>query len=329
MNCKILLLAISLAFLAITCSCVKSQQNSIVKNSAYHWQQTDSSLALMNGENIVWKLNYKKQEGKPYFHPVALTDGTELTWLRPPDHPWHRAIWFSWKYINGLNYWEENRKTGLSQGQTELKTVKVYPDKDYSARIEMTLSYQPPNEPPVLTEKCSLTIGTPDKNGCYYIDWTSTFTTGDKDVFLDRTPTRTKDGRKRSGGYAGLSVRIAKDTSDWQVVDSNGRQGMEANAQSARWLDISFETTSGKSAGITIFDHPQNLRYPTPWYVITRENVPFVYFSPALLYNKPYTLEAGKNLRLCYRILIHPDRANPKRLESIHKDFTDDLLKPS
>ena len=275
----------------------------------------------MNGDVVVWQLNYKKGEGKPYFHPVALTDGTQLTWLRPPDHPWHRGIWFSWKYINSLNYWEEDRKTGLSEGRTELHTVKVHLDKNYSARIEMTLSYHPPNEPPVLTEKRSLTISTPDKNGCYYIDWKSTFTAGCKDVLLDRTPPVDSKGRKRSGGYAGLSVRIAKDTSNWQVVDSAGRKGMQANAQNANWLDFTFDTPDSKSAGIAIFDHPQNLRHPTPWYVIMRENTPFAYFSPAALYNKSYTLPAKNTLTLRYRILIHPGQTDKALLENQWKAF--------
>lgn len=67
------------------------------------WRQTDESLALLHDGEIVWQFNYRKEEGKPYFHPVTI-GGETLTDLRPADHPWHRAIWFSWKTINGLLY---------------------------------------------------------------------------------------------------------------------------------------------------------------------------------------------------------------------------------
>jgi len=68
------------------------------------WRQTDSSLALFNGGAVVWQLSYAKSEGQPYFHPLRLPDGMETAALRPADHPWHRGLWWSWKYINGVNY---------------------------------------------------------------------------------------------------------------------------------------------------------------------------------------------------------------------------------
>ena len=43
-------------------------------------------------------------------------DGTTLTWFQPADHRWHRALWFTWKKINGIVYWEENAE-GLSPAE--------------------------------------------------------------------------------------------------------------------------------------------------------------------------------------------------------------------
>ena len=44
----------------------------------------------------------------------------------------------------------------------------------------------------------------------------STFTAGDKDVLMK--------GGTAGGGYAGLSARIAKESRDWLLLDSEGRQ---------------------------------------------------------------------------------------------------------
>jgi len=296
----------------LSTSVVKATQVPTAEKTSYDWRQTDSSVAVLNRGRVVWQLNFDKKEGKPYLHPVGLTDGTVLTCLRPADHRWHRALWFSWKFINGLNYWEEDPETGQSQGRTELVEVKAEPHDNWSAKIEMALSYHPPGKPGVLTEKRLIAVSAPDESGRYHIDWHSTFTAGKKDVLLDRTPIPGEKGGKGFGGYAGLSVRMAKDTRGWQFTDSEARKDKEAHGKKARWVDFSGEIGEGKVVGVTIFDHPENLRHPSPWYV--EKGMP--YFSPAVLFNKPYTIAAGKSLTLRYRILIHPGRADRDMLKS-------------
>ena len=295
----------------IGCQFVLPEQSR--EKSSYTWRQTDSSIALLDSGQIVWQLNYKKQEGKPYFHPLCLPDGTELTCLRPADHLWHRALWFSWKYIDGLNYWELE----LPDGQTEVMNVKTEPGRDYQARIEMTLSYHPPQKPAVLTEKRILAVSAPDKDGCYHIDWLSIFTAGQNNVLLDRTPIPGQQGAKSYGGYAGLSVRMAKSTRHWRFLGSEGALKPQTRGDRARWVDFGGSIADGKFAGITVFDHPENLRHPSPWWL----SASMPYFSPAVLFHKPYTLAAGKTLTLRYRVLIHTGPADKDMLENNWKAF--------
>jgi hypothetical protein len=299
---------------------VKAAEATKARKPAYEWRRTDSSLALLSHDKVVWQLNFDKKQGKPYLHPVSLVDGTELTWLRPADHPWHRALWFSWKFIDGVNYWEEDPETGLSPGRTEVVDIKFWCHDDWladievmlrSVDIEMMLSYHRPGQESVLTEKRLIAVSAPDKNGRYHIDWHSTFTAGEKDVLLDRTPIPGEQGGMGWGGYAGLSIRMAKAARGFQFVDSRGRKDKQIHGKKARWVDFSGELPNGKEAGITIFDHPENLRHPSPWYV--DKGMP--YFSPAVLFNKPYKIEAKESLTLWYRILIHPGRLDTKTLE--------------
>ena len=288
-------------------------------NSGLKWTKADASLALLNGAKLVWRLNYKRAEGKPYFHPLGTLDGTVLTDLRPKDHPWHRAVWFSWKHINGLNYWEENRRTGLSQGRTEITAVKVTPNDDYSAKIELALAHHPPDKPVVLAEKRLISVAAPDKTGRYHVDWRSTFTAGEKDVLLDRTPIPGQKGGRGYGGYAGLSLRMAPATRKWQYIDSEGRKGSrQIHGKNARWVDFSGPVADGKAAGVAVLDHPGNPRHPSPWYV----NQGMPYFSPALLFNESRTLEAGKSLALRYRIIVHPGRGDGEMLDKEWKAFS-------
>ena len=268
-----------------------------VTESDLSWKQSDKSLALLKGGAVVWQLNFADREGKPYFHPLRLPDGTETTALRPKDHPWHLGLWWSWKFINGVNYWESDPKTGKSEGTTEVTSKHVAANPDNSAKVEMELSYHLPQKAPVMTEKRVLVISAPDASGNYSIDWNSTFTAADKDVKLDRTPPSGHAGGVGWGGYAGLSVRFPAPAKGWTFTGSSGEKGAAAlRGKPASWIDF-----SGPAGGVAIFDSPRNLRHPSPWY----PNQELPYFSPAILFHEPYTLPAGKTLVLRYRVFVH------------------------
>ena len=181
----------------------------------------------------------------------------------------------------------------------------------------MNLCYHPAGKATVMTEMRVITVSAPGVDGRYRIDWYSLFTAGEKDVLLRRTPIPGEEGGRDWGGYAGLSVRMAKATRRWQFVDSEGRKDKQIHGRKARWVDFSGELPDGKEAGIIIFDHPDNFRHPSPWYV--EKGMP--YFSPAVLFNKPYTIAARKSIELWHRILIHPDRMDTKLLEGEWKAF--------
>ncbi|MHC4621072.1 MAG: DUF6807 family protein, partial [Planctomycetota bacterium] len=151
----------------------------------------------------------------------------------------------------------------------------------------------------MLTERRTLTVSTPDDSGCYYIDWLSVFTAGGNDVLLDRTPILGERNGKSYGGYAGLSLRMAEHTRDWQFLGSEGPLEPESRGSKARWVDFTGKVAEGRLAGVAVFDHPDNPRHPSSWWL--SGSMP--YFSPAILFHKPYTLPAGKTLTLRYRIL--------------------------
>ena len=260
------------------------------------WRQTEHALALLKGTNVVWQIVADPAQGKPYFHPLATPGGTLLTDLRPPDHPWHRGLWFSWKYINALNYWEEDAQTQRSEGATELVAEKLQPRDDGSATLKFSLSYHPWNAPALLTEQRTIEISAP-VHGRYEIHWTSEFTAVTK-ATLSRTPPLGEPGGVAWGGYAGLSLRLNPAARNWTFSNSSGAAGVTAlHGQPASWLKFSAGTNL---PAVTIFDDAQNVRHPSPWYV----NQEMPYFSPALLFAKPLSLSPGETLTLRYQILI-------------------------
>lgn len=262
--------------------------------------QAENEVSARLEDRTLWTYHHDPAEGKPYFHPLSSADGTLFTALRPDDHPWHRGVWFSWKFINGVNYWEEDRATGQSEGRTLLRSTRRSVSPDRKTRIETDLAYAPAaSAEHVMRETRTVVVHPPDAKGAYAIDWSSTFQALERDVVLDRTPLPGQPGGKNYGGYAGWSVRMNAETRGGTFLNSEEQSGQAANRQAASWVLF----TAPEGGSLLFLDHPQNLDYPTKWYLA--EGMP--YFSPALIHDAPHTLRAGDRLQLRYRLAVLPE----------------------
>ncbi|HEY3862293.1 MAG TPA: PmoA family protein [Verrucomicrobiae bacterium] len=294
-----------------------------VSASGLAWDQKPDSLALLKDGQIVWRFNYGGKEIKPNFHPLAVAGGPMLSCYQPKDHPWHRGLWFSWKYVNKVNYWEESKKTGLPEGVTAWKAPEVHAKPDFSARFVLDLNYHPSNGPVVLTEHRVITVSAPDQAGGYHLDWDMTFRAA-ATALLDRAPPVDENGVNRSGGYAGLGIRGAEDLRDAQVATSEGPVEYENHRFRGRAPALDFSgVADGRAGGVAFLDDSANLNSPTPWYVINAP--PMYYISPAVITYHPQTLETGETLALRYRVVVHPDRLTPEQLRQASAQYKTDL----
>jgi hypothetical protein len=129
------------------------------------------------GGKVCWTYNPTSEEGKPYFHPLAIPGtGDVLTDSRPDDHKWHIGLWTSWKYVNGVNFWEPHKdavRNVLSHTETCDDDTKLFQSK-------ATLSYIA-KEKEVLREDRTTRVVTKE-NGDYVITFDSTFTACGGDV---------------------------------------------------------------------------------------------------------------------------------------------------
>ncbi|MDZ8118768.1 PmoA family protein [Pontiella agarivorans] len=274
------------------------------------------SLSAKLGEEVLWTYHYDPAEGKPYFHPLSSTDGTPFTALRPKDHPWHRGLWFSWKFINGVNYWEEVWNTGVPrEGYTRLLSTTKRISKSKAVQIDQVLDYAPGKDAaPIMTETRTISVSAPDAEGVYMVDWSCTFTALEKDVLLDRTPLPGEPDGKAHGGYAGLSVRMNKEVgARGEFVNRDGLKGMDTRRAAAAWEW--FSVADGDT--LLFMDHPDNLNHPAKWFVSTK----MPYFSPAVIHDGPYTIKAGETLALKYRILIAPGALSAEAAEQFWQEW--------
>ncbi|MDP2337392.1 MAG: PmoA family protein [Bacteroidota bacterium] len=284
------------------------------------WQKEANSVSLLNNGKIVWQHHFDKKEGKPYFHPLSTIDGSVLTGLRPDDHPWHRAIWFSWKFINGINYWEEDRATGKSEGITELKSVRYNLTKQFGAEFNLELTYHPPTGNDLLKEKRSVHMSAPAGDGSYFMDWESTFTALADEVVLDRTPLLNEPEGKSYGGYAGFSARLNNQLWDVKVINDSG-ETEQLHGKASRWMIYEAKNLKGQSVAMTIFDHPANLNHPNKWFISNDPETPFYYFSPAVIFDSKLILKKGEKLHLKYRLLVSTGEIDQTKLQSTWNQF--------
>jgi type 1 glutamine amidotransferase len=297
-------------------------QNLPAPPSTPRWLRGDGTIALADGDGEIWRFHHGPRAGKPHFHPLALPGHGPLTWQDPPDHPWHHGLWFSWKHINGVNFWEESRASGRSDGATEWSNVEFATGDDFSAAIELDLAYRVDDGEPALTERRQILITPPGPDGRYHLDWTMTFTAA-RDVLLDRTPLPGEPGGKVYGGYAGLSVRLTSALRQRQAVSADGPVSFERQRHRSRARAFDYNgLVNGVPMGIAILDHEYNPNTPSPWYVIRGDVMSF--FSPAVIAEGPRSLTAGETMTLRYRIIVHPGRWTATHLAREHARFGPD-----
>jgi hypothetical protein len=283
------------------------------------WQRTDTTLAWRVGTNVLWQFSFDPQKGKPFFHPLTVAGGPTLTNFRPADHPWHYGLWFSWKYINHVNYWEEDRTTGHAEGATRWTRPKIKTWPDGRVRIRFDVTYTNPSNRVDLTESRELEISAPKADGGYAIDWRAQFTAGKAGAVLDRTPLPGEPDGKVNGGYAGLGIRMAGLPLTMSVVCSTGAvTHFESDRARPNAAAVGCNFNEGPKAigGVAIFSNPANAGENPPWYLINSEQ--FRFACAAILAPGIRTLAPGERMNLDYRIAVQPQAWTTSALQTAY-----------
>ena len=149
-----------------------------------------------------------------------------------------------------------------------------------------------------------------------WFDWHCAFT-AEQEAVLDRTPPKEQSW----GGYAGLSIRYAKELSNRAAIGPDGPLTFDSgdrHRSHAVAVDYAGEIRGGP-VGVALMDHPGNPRHPTPWYLIRSPQMG--YTNAALLNDEPMTLGAGQTLDLRYRVVVHGGRWDAARLREAYHHY--------
>jgi hypothetical protein len=236
------------------------------------------------------RLNYTYQNiPKPCLHPIRLPSGTSITEYEPSDHVWHRGLWFTFKFVNGVNYWEE-RDPVFGYQRTEMY-------QETADTLTHTLRWEDETQGIPLTETRQLSFR--EHDDVLVIDW-HTEMTATTAVTLDRTPFTTW------GGYGGLFIRLRNDLTEAQCVFSDGTRTPRPVGERYQWGGIEGTLPEGDTVGVVFLPHTRNPRHPEPFYGSAKPNYNFLGAAP--LFHEPLLIPAGETLTYRSRVLILPRR---------------------
>jgi len=265
---------------------------------------TDRDVTVTDRWTYVWGARRR-----PFVHPLRTPSGLLLTRDAPDDHPWHHGLWFTIKFVNGENFWEEYDEYGVLRHNGPPAVV----ERDDRVTVDGELRWVRPDRTSVVIDEDRRITHVPLADDAYAIDFETTITPR-ADVVLDRTPFTTW------GGYGGLTLRGHDEWAGTRIRLADGGVHHQVHGMAARWCDL-----SSAAGGMAILDHPGNPRHPVPWYGSTRAETYGEgwanFLNAAFLWDEPMILDAGQPLKLRYRAIVHDGDWSDSAVEARYTEF--------
>ncbi|HUU09717.1 MAG TPA: PmoA family protein [Phycisphaerae bacterium] len=267
-----------------------------------------------------------QQLRRPYFWPVygpgqvTMTRPWPLTDEAVPknvakDHPHHTSLWVAHGDVNGTDNWS----IAAGAGWQVHKTFETVTSGPVVGTFREVLDWTDARKKPVLAEVRTVRV--------YRLPETARLL--DLDIVFRAAYGAVKFGDTKEGGLCATRMRPefradGKGGTAGRLVNSEGQTADAAWGKKAAWLDCSG-TVDGKRLGYALFDAPGNLRHPTTWHartygLATANPFGLKHFDKANE-SGDYTLEAGKETTLRYRIYFHPGDEKAARVADRWTDF--------
>jgi hypothetical protein len=276
-----------------------------------------------------------------YIHPIWTPSGKVITGDFSPEHIHQRGLFMAWRPVKfgdlETDFWGLGDATGrilndeppaVEQGpvftQLILHNKGTVAGETYFKEIQLVTVYAFPHD------------------DFWLFDITVRQTPVDPANPTSR-PTPSVAMQLQKLHYGGMSFRA---TSDWlrqdagdvqraisrgiefkdmhwlpsdvtlDIATSAGHDRTTGDRNPARWIDYTGPLGDAWG-GAAMFDHPGNLRYPTP----VRIHPQLPYYSWAFVQNEPYTIQSDNPLELTYRVLVHDGHPNTELNERLAADL--------
>ena len=223
------------------------------------YEKLEDQVNVSMGGTPFMNFHHDPSYPKPFINPILTPDGINM--LRDPlppysdeEHPWHRGLTLMQGAINGVDCWGEFERPGFGRTTQNNMTINQGP---LSLSINTHNTWFEKDRPLMSDHR-------------YY----RLFNTNRNTVVLDILFTIITDhgpvtiGPTKEGGFLTIRVNPSMNASgDGHMENTYGADDEEGCwSKRAHWMDYSGPV-GDNIAGFSVFDHPDNPRYPTAWHV--------------------------------------------------------------
>jgi len=277
--------------------------------------------------NGLWFGDYHYQGGsRPFLYPIHGPEQMPMTRNWPireseneeRDHPHHQSLWFEHGAMNGVDFWTQGPKAGKT---VHSEFTEIKPGRDVGV-IRSKNNYVAPDGSVVCTDDRTLRVF--NRRDDRMFDFEVTLHASNGDLVLGDTKEGTMAIRLNE------TMRLAPNKSNQgkptgHIVNSEGLRDGATWGKRAAWVDYSGPV-NGRTAGVAIFDHPDNPRHPTWWHV--RDYGLFA-ANPFGLHDfekKPagsgnLTIPKGQSLTFRYRFYLHRGDEREGRVADRYREY--------
>ncbi len=288
MKIQSLLFVLILALSHWSCSVLK---NNTSKNLLKIIQKEDQNrVDVLVGDDLITSYQWPESIFKPVLYPIRTLDGKEVTRGFPiapregerADHKHHVGMWLNYGNVNGIDFWGHGAEglTRSNLGTIEHGEIQEFSSNNNTGKLKVSATWVGPMGNDMIAEETAFNFRVVD-NYTFLIDRTTTLTAVNGNANFNDT---------KEGSFAirvnrnlelpsegGVTV-LEKEGEEWKKVkkesnknvsgnylNSYGVTGLEVWGKRARWVSLSGEI-DGNEVSLIIFDHPENVNYPTYWH---------------------------------------------------------------
>ena len=284
------------------------------------------SLEFLIGRQLFTRYHYSHDASKPFFYPViGPYGGVKMTRGFPieknisgetQDHKHHRSLYVAFGSVNGINIWDEEEGHG-SQRHRAFASIEA--GSAYGGFVA-DIDWVDKNEKCVMKERRNVRIyNTP---ACARVM--------DIGIVFKATEGKVCFGDTKEGGIVSVRVASSMDGDKAGRIENayGGAREKETWGKKAPWCDYSGPVASQWGnvwVGVSIFDNPANLRYPTEWHVRDYGLFTANCFGHSSFYGPghdgSYEVPAGAELKFNYRLYFHSGDAKEGGVEARFHDY--------
>ncbi len=270
---------------------------------------------------------------KPFFYPILTSDGKPLTRRWPleentsesHDHPHHRGLWFTHGDINGVDFWTEVPGPKTKLGKTIAKGYENVTSGPLFGAFQTRTEWRGPDDKLMATDVRNIRI--------YRVGQTRIL---DFDIVIKPSSEALVFGDTKEGMFGlrvpdsfapnpGKDAHIDPPTG--HIESASGLKDGKVWGKPNEWVD-NYGPIDGKTWGVAIFDHPQNLRHPQTWHardygLFTVNPFGLHDFGLGAKGAGDYTLPADKTLTLRYRVVFHEGDTTAAQIAEQYQAYAD------